>query len=77
MAVVSDEPFVDPFRNFLRRIVKTCQSGSVPCYTVDGSTTVPPTSILPIKQRLDGDLAFFGTYIFISVVGIDVLLFRV
>jgi deoxyribodipyrimidine photolyase len=62
LAVVSDEPFVDPHRNFLRRVVKTCQAAKVPCFTVDGSTTVPPKSKLqPSKvQTVEGDMAFSG-----------------
>lgn len=63
-AVVSDEPFVDPYRNYLQRIVKTCQSAKVPCYTVDGSTTVPPKSVLRINQTMDGDISFIGMFYF-------------
>jgi deoxyribodipyrimidine photolyase len=61
-AVVSDEPFVDPYRQYLRQVVKTCQSAKVPCFTVDGSTTVPPNSKLQLNkiQRVQGDLAFTG-----------------
>jgi hypothetical protein len=62
MAVVSDEPFVDPYRSYLQRIVKTCQSAKVPCYTVDGSTTVPPKSILRIDQTVGGDTTFVGKF---------------
>jgi hypothetical protein len=60
VAVVSDEPFVDPFRNYLRRVVKTCCAAKVPCFTVDGSTTVPPSSLLKpsLSQTVDGDLNF-------------------
>ena len=62
LAVVSDEPFVDPHRNYLCRVVKTCQAAKVPCYTVDGSTTVPPKSKLRLSkvQNVEGDLAFTG-----------------
>ncbi|KAG7339251.1 DNA photolyase FAD-binding [Nitzschia inconspicua] len=62
LAVVSDEPFVDPHRNFLRRVVNTCQVANVPCYTVDGSTTVPPKSKLERNkvQTVQGDIAFSG-----------------
>ena len=55
-SVIMDEPFVEPYRTLMRRVVKTCRrsrcrsssssSGEIvhgtPCYTVDGSTTVPP-----------------------------------
>jgi deoxyribodipyrimidine photolyase len=62
LAVVSDEPFVDPHRSYLRRVVKACQAAQVPCFTVDGSTTVPPMSKLkPSKeQKIEGDIAFSG-----------------
>jgi len=92
--VVMDEPFVEPYRTFMRRVVKTCRrrrssssnsriggggggSGNgIPCYTVDGSTTVPPclklrpvtttttttTAQSSVKKDLDydGDLHFTG-----------------
>jgi deoxyribodipyrimidine photolyase len=62
VAVVSDEPFVDPYRNFLRRVVKACQAAQVPCFTVDGSTTVPPNAKLQPskKQEIEGDIVFDG-----------------
>lgn len=40
--VITDEPFVEPYRTYVKRIVKTCRSAKVPCFSVDGSTTVPP-----------------------------------
>jgi deoxyribodipyrimidine photolyase len=60
VAVVSDEPFVEPFRTYLRRVVTTCQAAKVPCFTVDGSTTVPPNSKLKRarEQTVVGDLSF-------------------
>ena len=57
-SVVLDEPFVEPYRTLMRRVIKTCRRSrsrcrssssshdgggiGIPCYTVDGSTTVPP-----------------------------------
>lgn len=67
MAVVQDEAFVEPYRCYLRKTVGTCQASRIPCYSVDGSTTVPP--ILYLKQapasstasRIpNGDVAFHG-----------------
>jgi hypothetical protein len=62
MAVVSDEPFVEPFRTYLRKVVSTCQAAKVPCFSVDGSTTVPPNSKLKLarEQNIAGDLSFTG-----------------
>jgi deoxyribodipyrimidine photolyase len=62
VAVISDEPFVDPHRNFLRRVVKACHAAQVPCFTVDGSTTVPPKSKLQIskEQKIENDIMFSG-----------------
>ena len=51
MAVVNDEPFVEPYRTYVRQIVKTCKSAGVSCWTVDGSTTVPPNLILQQQQQ--------------------------
>ena len=45
-AVVSDEPFCDPYRDYVRKVAGTCLSASVPFWTVDGSTSVPPNSKL-------------------------------
>lgn len=61
-AVVSDEPFVEPFRTYLRNVVITSHSAKVPCFTVDGSTTVPPNSMLKLAadQSISGDLMFTG-----------------
>lgn len=50
MAVVTDEPFVNPFLTFVQRVEKTCHLSSVPCFRVDGSTTVPPVLILKRKM---------------------------
>jgi hypothetical protein len=69
LVVVSDEPFVEPFRTYVRRIVTTCQVANVPCFTVDGSTSVPPKSLLRILETVPaaessggmaGDLRFTG-----------------
>ena len=51
MAVVTDEPFVNPFLAFVQRVEKTCAMNTVPCFRVDGSTTVPPCSVLKRKQH--------------------------
>eukprot|EP00554_Chaetoceros_debilis_P016811 CAMPEP_0194127254 /NCGR_PEP_ID=MMETSP0150-20130528/60425_1 /TAXON_ID=122233 /ORGANISM="Chaetoceros debilis, Strain MM31A-1" /LENGTH=809 /DNA_ID=CAMNT_0038821171 /DNA_START=76 /DNA_END=2505 /DNA_ORIENTATION=+ len=50
-AVVCDEPFVHPFLNFVQSVERVCGSSSnngnnVPCYRVDGNTTVPPAMVL-------------------------------
>lgn len=62
LAVVTDEPFVDPFRHYVQKIVKTCRSAKVPCFSVDSSTTVPPKQFLKLSsaQPVDGDLQFTG-----------------
>jgi deoxyribodipyrimidine photolyase len=62
LAVVSDEPFVEPFRTYLRKVVSTCQAAKVPCFSVDGSTTVPPKSKLnpSREQTVMGDICFSG-----------------
>ena len=71
LAVVSDEPFVDPYREYVRRITKTCKAASVPFWTVDGSTSVPPNSKLMRKPNVTksnnnsssvfhGDVSFAG-----------------
>ena len=70
-AVVSDEPFVDPYREYVRKIAKTCSAASVPFWTVDGSTSVPPNCKLVRKPKppsssssgcsgCDGDISFVG-----------------
>lgn len=46
MAVVTDEGFVEPYLLYNERIFRTCIAAKVPCWSVDGSTTVPPISIL-------------------------------
>jgi len=62
LAVVMDEPFVEPFRTYMRKVVLSCQTAGVPCFTVDGSTTVPPKSRLrkSAVQDVQGDVAFVG-----------------
>mmetsp|Transcript_1791 Transcript_1791/g.4657 ORF Transcript_1791/g.4657 Transcript_1791/m.4657 type:complete len:702 (-) Transcript_1791:638-2743(-) len=68
-AVVSDEPFVDPYREYVRRVASTCAAAAVPFWTVDGSTSVPPNAKLarrapPVDRDRDGlyrnDLWFAG-----------------
>ncbi|VEU33339.1 unnamed protein product [Pseudo-nitzschia multistriata] len=67
-AVVGDEPFVEPYRTYVRRVAKTCRAASVPFWTVDGSTSVPPNPRLARKPPppaaasavMDGDVAFSG-----------------
>jgi deoxyribodipyrimidine photolyase len=54
MAVVTDEPFVHPYLGFCQAVERATNSAGVPCYRVDGSTTVPPVSKLQ-KQR-DGNV---------------------
>lgn len=44
--VVTDEPFVYPFLSLVQSVERACRSASVPCFRVDGSTTVPPSAIL-------------------------------
>ena len=44
--VVTDEPFVYPFLSFVQSVERACDSASIPCFRVDGSTTVPPCIIL-------------------------------
>ena len=46
MAVVNDEPFVNPFLTYTQRVERACAINDVPCFRVDGSTTVPPVSVL-------------------------------
>eukprot|EP00526_Cylindrotheca_closterium_P009282 CAMPEP_0113634222 /NCGR_PEP_ID=MMETSP0017_2-20120614/17817_1 /TAXON_ID=2856 /ORGANISM="Cylindrotheca closterium" /LENGTH=431 /DNA_ID=CAMNT_0000544907 /DNA_START=18 /DNA_END=1309 /DNA_ORIENTATION=+ /assembly_acc=CAM_ASM_000147 len=41
-AVVTDEAFVEPYAKYMQTIVSTCHAANVPCWTVDGSTSVPP-----------------------------------
>ena len=64
IAVVNDEPFVNPYRTYLRRVTIACQSARIPCYSVDGSTTVPPKSILRLSTNQQsvppGDFKFDG-----------------
>ena len=64
-AVVSDEPFVEPYREYVRRVARTCTSAQVPFWTVDGSTSVPPNCKLKrIKStgstNFRGDIFFSG-----------------
>ena len=45
-AVITDEPFVDPWLGYCRSIERACRGAGVPCLRVDGSTTVPPRAVL-------------------------------
>jgi deoxyribodipyrimidine photolyase len=62
LAVVMDEPFVEPFRTYMRKVVLSCRTAGVPCFTVDGSTTVPPNSRLRKSDvnTFPGDISFVG-----------------
>jgi deoxyribodipyrimidine photolyase len=62
LAVISDEPFVEPFRTYLRKVTISCQGAKVPCFSVDGSTTVPPKSKLKLapNQPVSDDFCFQG-----------------
>ena len=40
VSVVCDEPFVDPFRKYVRKVENSCRASNIPCFSVDGSTTV-------------------------------------
>jgi deoxyribodipyrimidine photolyase len=61
LAVVTDEAFVEPYRLYMQRIIATCQSANVPCWSVDGSTTVPPNLKLRVARReANGKLWFSG-----------------
>jgi deoxyribodipyrimidine photolyase len=42
MAVVTDEPFVNPWLHLVQATERACAAAGVPCYRVDASTTVPP-----------------------------------
>ena len=59
-AVVTDEAFVEPFCLYNHRIFSTCQAAKVPCWSVDGSTTVPPCSKLRLVKRDGLGLQFTG-----------------
>ncbi|GFH59792.1 hypothetical protein CTEN210_16268 [Chaetoceros tenuissimus] len=56
-AVVTDEPFVNPFLTYVQRTEKVCHSHSIPCFRVDGSTTVPPASVL--KRKYNDEKIFY------------------
>ena len=63
VAVVIDEPFVNPFLTYTQRVEKTCSINSIPCFRVDGSTTVPPVSVLKknIHSQNEGNAQIFYT----------------
>ena len=44
--VVMDEPFVRPYLSFVEQVEKVCMRSNKSCYRVDGSTLVPPCSVL-------------------------------
>ncbi len=44
--MVVDEPFVHPFLSFVEKVEASCHARKVPCFRVDGNTTVPPCSVL-------------------------------
>ena len=56
IATVTDEPFVEPYRSFVRSVENVAHT----CVRVDGSTTVPP--LVKLKRRLNeaGDAVFDG-----------------
>lgn len=61
LAVVTDEPFVEPYRTYARKVAIACQTAKVPCFSVDGSTTVPPKALLQSQGATkEGDLCFRG-----------------
>ena len=51
IAVVTDEPFVHPYRCFVDSVERAVQFAKVPLFSVDGSTTVPPLFKLQSKTR--------------------------
>ena len=51
LAVVTDEPFVHPYRQFVDSVERAVQFAKVPLLAVDGSTTVPPLYKLQKKTR--------------------------
>ena len=51
MAVVTDEPFVHPYRAFVDSVQQAVKFAKVPLFSVDGSTTVPPIHKLQKKTR--------------------------
>ena len=53
--VVMDEPFVHPFVSLVRRVELACRKSNTTCVRVDGSTTVPPVSILDQKTSVGGE----------------------
>ena len=53
--VVTDEPFVDPYLSYVRRVERACRAAGVGCFRVDGSTTVPPA--FDLKRRFDAEIA--------------------
>jgi len=54
-AVVTDEPFVHPYLSFCQTLERATKSAGVPCYRVDGSTTVPPVSVLKRERNTQGN----------------------
>lgn len=62
MAVVTDEPFVHPFLNYVLQVERTCRQAGIACFRVDGSTTVPPVSVLKrcINPINDSNILYKG-----------------
>ena len=54
-AVVFDEPFVHPFLSFVAVTERAARAANVPCFRVDGSTTVPPVSQLQRQAKPEND----------------------
>ena len=60
LAVVTDEAFVEPYRIYMQKVSVACQSAKIPCWSVDGSTTVPPKTKLHLKKRGERGEMWFG-----------------
>lgn len=45
-SVVVDEPYIHPYLSYVEKVEGVCRNVGKLCYRVDGSTTVPPCSIL-------------------------------
>lgn len=61
-AVVLDEAFVRPYSSLVEQVEGACRNASRVCYRVDGSTTVPPCSIL--KRCVDSES---GKYVYSGI----------
>ena len=58
VAVVSDEPFVNPYLSFVQSVERVARRSKVPLYRVDGSTTVAPVCMLQKKVDFDGNVSY-------------------